>query len=137
VEVASRIRAAVIGVPVSIPPALSERFPELARVRYRRGGLPPRIGGWALGVPSVAAITLWKTVFLAPNVGFPAELLLHELAHVQQFQDVRGFAIRYLWESIRTGYQENRYEVAARRFAAHRLRAAGPSSPASLPAQEV
>jgi len=98
--------------------------------------MPPRIGGWALRRSSVSAITLWKTVFLAPEAGFPAELLLHELAHVRQFEDVRGFPVRYIWESLRTGYRGNRYEVAARLFAAHRLRTAGPSSP-SLPAQEV
>jgi hypothetical protein len=137
VAAARRIVAALIGNPVSVPSTLLERFPELARARYRRGGLPPRIGGWALGTSSVAAITLWKTVFLAPEVGFPAELLLHELAHVRQFEDVRGFPLRYLWESIRMGYRGNRYEVAARLFAAHRLRTAEPSSSASLPAQEV
>ncbi len=133
---ARRIWSALIGVPAALPPALLDQFPELADARYRRGGLPPRIGGWALGTSSVAGITLWKTVFLAPDIGFPAELLLHELAHVRQFEDVRGFAIRYIWESIRTGYRGNRYEVAARLFAAHRLRTANASSP-SLPAQEV
>lgn len=127
------LTAALIGVPITLPPELFGPFPELAHARYRRGGLPPRIGGWALGVRSVAAITLWRTVFLAPGTGLGAELLLHELAHVRQFEDVRAFAVRYVWESLRVGYQGNRYEAAARRFAALRLRTVA----ASIPAQEA
>lgn len=106
-------------------------FPELAEARYRRGGLPPRIGGWALGTRSVAAMTLWKTVFLAPDVQFSAELLLHELAHVRQFQASRIFPIQYLWESLRFGYARNRFEIAAHGFAATKLRAARSPSPFS------
>lgn len=124
-----RLAAAVIGEPVALPGHLARRYPELAAVRWRRGGLPPRIGGWALGTASVAAITLWRTVFLAPEAPFAEELLLHELAHVQQFQQNRAFPIRYLWESVRVGYARNRYEVAARRFATARLRSVSAPSP--------
>ena len=126
-----RLAAALIGEPVSLPALLAGRYPELAGVRWRRGGLPPLIGGWALGTRSVAAITLWRTVFLAPETPVAAELLLHELAHVQQFEGSRAFPFRYLWESVRVGYSRNRYEVAARRFAAARLHstASTPSPP--------
>ena len=41
---------------MALPAALLESFPELATARYRRGGLPLRIGGWALGARSVAGI---------------------------------------------------------------------------------
>ena len=126
-----RFRAALIGVHAELPETLRQRYPELAEARYRRGGLPPRIAGWCLGVRSVAAITLWRTVFLAADVPFSAELLLHELAHVRQFEASRGFPFRYVWESARVGYHRNRFEVAARRFAAHRLRATGFSPPSS------
>ena len=114
---------------MALPEELLARFPELAEARYRRGGLPPRIGGWALGTSTVAGITLWGTVFLAPEVPFSAELLLHELAHVRQFQESRAFPLHYLLESVRVGYRRNRFEVAAERFAATRLRAGGSSSP--------
>lgn len=116
---------------MGLPSRLLESFPELGTVRYRRGGLPPRIGGWALGVRSVAGITLWNTVFLAPGVAFDAELLLHELAHVRQFEASRAFPLAYVWESLRVGYRRNRFEIAAQRFAATRLRAARASSPLS------
>ena len=128
-----RLAAGLIGEPFPLPPPLVGRYPELSGVRWRRGGLPPRIGGWVLGTRSVAAITLWRTVFLAPGTEVAPELLLHELAHVQQFQDSRAFPVRYLWESVRVGYSRNRYEIAARRFAAARLYAASPSSPPQDP----
>ena len=120
----------MIGAQTRLPDDLVQRYPELAGVRYRRGGLPTRVGGWCLGTRTVAAITLWNTVFLASNAPFSAELLLHELAHVRQFEASRAFPLEYIWESVRVGYHRNRFELAARRFAAQRLRATA-SSPSS------
>jgi hypothetical protein len=42
--------------------------------------------------------------------------LRHELCHVRQFQQYGyvGFIAKYLWESIRRGYYNNRFEVEAR-----------------------
>ena len=125
------LRSAIVGTPVTLPDSLLESFPELGAVRYRRGGLPPRIGGWALGVRTVAGITLWRTVFLAPDTHFDAELLLHELAHVRQFEGSLAFPLLYIWESLRVGYRRNRFEIAAQRFAATRLRAARSPTPSS------
>ncbi len=121
------------GRPASLPPELLARFPELRAARYRRGGLPPRVGGWALGLRTVAGITLWRTVFLAPDAPMAAELLLHELRHVQQFGASRTFPFRYLWESARRGYSRNRFELDARAWAAARLGAASSSSPSQDP----
>jgi Domain of unknown function (DUF4157) len=121
----ARALAPLIGRPVELPSALAEQFPELARVAYRQGGLPARIGGWALGQSWVAAVTLWNTVFLAPHARLDAELLLHELRHVQQFQGSVTFPLRYLWESVRRGYHSNRFEADARAYAAVRLRDVG------------
>ena len=126
----TRLAAALIGVPHALPPELLRRFPELAGARWRSGGLPPRIGGWALGTRSVAAITLWRTVFLAPGAPASAELLLHELRHVHQFGASRVFPVRYLLDSLRHGYARNRYEADARAWAAARLQAG--SSPPSI-----
>lgn len=40
----------------------------------------------------------------------------HELCHVRQFQQYgfMGFIARYLWESMRKGYFNNKYEIEAR-----------------------
>lgn len=112
----------LIGRPVQLPDHLVRRFPELGDAHWRRGGLLPRIGGWCLGERSVAAITLWRVVWLAPDVAFAAELLLHELRHVHQFGASAAFPLRYVWESARRGYFDNRYEADARAWAARRLR---------------
>jgi hypothetical protein len=96
-------------------------------VQWRRGGLPVRVAGIFLGRAGVAAITLWRTVFLAPHVRLDAELLLHELRHVHQFEANPAFPLLYLWDSLLHGYHRNRFEADARRYAAQRLRADGVS----------
>jgi hypothetical protein len=116
-----RAAGTVVGRPIELPPRLLERYPELAVARWREGGLPPRVGGWFLGQASVSAITLWRTIWLARPRDVSAELLLHEIRHVAQFESDRTFALRYLWESLRRGYHGNRYEVDAREYAAARL----------------
>ena len=84
-----------------------------------------RIGGWTLGTSTAAAITLWKTIFIAPNVALDPELLLHELRHVHQFLEHKTFPVSYLWQSLRYGYTRNAYEVDARRYSESRLRTDG------------
>jgi len=112
----------LIGRRVAAPAALVARYPELGRVHWRRGGLPVFIAGWFLGQRSAAAITLWRTVFLAPHAPLDPELLLHELRHVHQFEASVAFPLLYLWESARRGYFANRFEADARDYAARRLR---------------
>ena len=119
--------SALIGEPFEIPAVLLSRFPELARARWRRGGLALRIGGWCLGRGSVTGITLWRTVYLHRDAPLDPELLLHELRHVDQFQFDRAFPLRYLWGTLRHGYQNNPYEADARAFAARRLAGATPT----------
>ncbi len=112
---------ALIGVPISLPDDQLGLYPSLLGANWRRGGLPPRIGGWALGCASVQGITLGKTVFLAPSAPLSPAFLLHELAHVHQFARVSNFPIRYLWASIRHGYYANRFESEANDFATSQL----------------
>lgn len=111
----------LMGREIELPPLLHARYPELARVQWRRGGFPVRVAGWFLGQESAAAITLWRTVFIAPSIPIAAELLLHEFRHVQQFEASLTFPFRYLWESVSRGYFANRFEVDAREYAARRL----------------
>jgi hypothetical protein len=50
------------------------------------------------------------------------ELVLHEYFHVLQQWETRELsAWRYLLESFRRGYWDNRYEIAAREFASDNL----------------
>lgn len=124
-EVFRRIAEAVTGRREGLPVGLLASYPELAVIRLRRGGVLPRLGGWCLGQATVAGITVGRTVFLGAGVAATAELLLHEFAHVRQFETLRAFPVRYWWESLRRGYTANRYEVDARQFAAWRLGSAG------------
>ncbi|HZK77344.1 MAG TPA: DUF4157 domain-containing protein [Gemmatimonadaceae bacterium] len=111
----------LLGEHLALPEALVERYPELRTLRFRRGGLPLRIGGWMLGQATVAAITLGRTIFLAPSARLDPELLLHEFRHVQQFSERKMFPFHYIWQSLRRGYHANRYEADARSYAARRL----------------
>src|SRR6266404_1794007 len=117
----SQFVAALIGKRIELPREMMDRYPDLGAATYRRGGLAVRVAGWELGTSSAAAITLWRTVFVAPNTRLDAELLLHELRHVHQFLEHRAFPVSYLWQSIRYGYARNAYEVDARRYSASRL----------------
>ena len=122
------VTRALFGEAVQLPDALLRRHPELGDASWRTGGLPPRVGGWFLGRKSVAAITLWRTVFVAPGIALDAELLLHELGHVRQFGASFWFPLRYIWESARRGYSGNRYEHEAQAYAEARLRSANIST---------
>jgi hypothetical protein len=128
-DLAAAVLRPLIGRSTSLPPQLVATYPELDQVRWRRGGLPVRVGGWCLGQSTVSAITLWRTIWLAPGVPLSIELLLHEARHVQQFEASAAFPILYLWESLRRGYVQNRFEVDARAYAATRLRKPDESKP--------
>ena len=78
-----------------------------------------KIAAKKLGAKSVAMV-LGKTIHLCNTT--KAEFLLdekwvkHELCHIKQFKE-HGyflFVVKYLWESIRKGYYNNRFEVVAR-----------------------
>jgi hypothetical protein len=116
-----RLLEAVVGRAVELPPQLTERYPELRDARYRTGGLPLRVCGWTLGARTVSGITLWRTIWLAPGGEYEAELLLHEIRHVQQFQASASFPVRYIWESLRRGYYQNTFELDAREYASTRV----------------
>ena len=122
----------LLGSPMTPPPEVLARYPELAAARFRSGGLPVRVGGWLLGRSRVDAVTLGRTIFVARETEPSPELLLHELRHVQQFCESRAFPFRYIWETVRRGYFENFFERDARSFAARRVR-----DPASLSSKDV
>jgi hypothetical protein len=111
----------LIGTPEVLPDTLVARWPELTSVRWRRGGLPLRVGGWCLGQRTVQGITLWQTVFLAPGIAWDPTLLLHEHRHAEQFASSAVFPFLYVWESLTRGYSRNRFEADANAWAARRF----------------
>lgn len=67
------------------------------------------------------AMVLGKTIHLhnttKANFLQDERWVKHELCHIKQFKDhgYVGFIIKYLWESIKKGYYNNRFEVEARK----------------------
>lgn len=79
-----------------------------------------KIAAKKLGSNHVAMV-LGKTIHLfgVSKIEFLQDdkWLKHELCHVKQFRE-HGyvfFVVKYLWESIRKGYYNNRFEVEARK----------------------
>ncbi len=79
-----------------------------------------RIAAFKLNASSVA-IVLGNTIYLhnAKQEEFikNTRWLKHELCHVQQFEQhgFFSFIVKYLWESLKHGYQNNKYEIEARK----------------------
>jgi hypothetical protein len=88
-------------------------------VRIKENSWIARIAAWKLGVRGVAMV-LGNTIHLyhtsATAFLNSPRWLRHELCHVRQFRE-HGFwlfLVKYLWESIRHGYYNNKYEIEAR-----------------------
>jgi hypothetical protein len=69
---------------------------------------------------NAVAMVLGKTIHLhnTSKLDFLKDerWLKHELCHIKQFKE-HGyflFIVKYLWESVRKGYYNNRFEVEAR-----------------------
>jgi hypothetical protein len=96
--------------PPELPPALVP-----AGVVLRQGRLLPALGGFFARMRGpAAAVTLGRTIVVHPGVLLTRRLLVHELAHVRQWDEDLLFPLRYAIESLRHGYTENRYERQAR-----------------------
>ena len=97
-------------------------------VRTTWNGLPIRIreNSWiariaAMNMRSGNMALVWGRTIHLHNVTAADFLkeerwVRHEVCHIQQYQryGMIGFLTRYLWESLRKGYDGNRFEVEAR-----------------------
>ena len=88
-------------------------------IKIKENSRLARIAAWKLGTGNVAMV-LGKTIHLY-NISKEEFLkdekwVKHEMCHVQQYRQhgYIGFIAKYLWESMRRGYYNNRFEVAAR-----------------------
>lgn len=89
------------------------------KYRIQENSFLARIAAWKLGSERVA-IVVGKTIYLH-NTSREEFLnnkawLNHELEHIRQYQKygLIPFIIRYLVESAKRGYYNNRFEVEAR-----------------------
>jgi len=89
------------------------------KCRIKENSFIARIAAWKLGSKQVA-IVIGKTILLHNTS--KAEFLLntrwmrHEAAHLHQFKQYGffSFLIKYVFESLKSGYQNNKYEIEAR-----------------------
>jgi hypothetical protein len=87
--------------------------------RIKENSLLARIAAWKLNSRQ-AAIVFGKTIHLCRTSKKEflndKQWLRHELKHIEQFQRYGfiRFIFLYLWEWIKNGYTNNRFEVEAR-----------------------
>lgn len=81
-----------------------------------RGRWIPALSGRLAGMRrAAAAVTIGRTIVVHDDVALTDRLLRHELEHVRQWgAQPLAFPVLYLWQHLRHGYRDNRYEVAAR-----------------------
>lgn len=78
-----------------------------------------RIAAFKLGTNSIA-IVIGKTIHLHNTTKQEflqnERWLKHELCHIRQFRQhgYIQFIVKYLWESVKHGYRNNKYEIDAR-----------------------
>jgi len=63
------------------------------------------------------AITVSKNLCLVRNDSLSPALKRHEMVHGEQFarEGWLKFVVKYLWQNIRYGYKNNKYEIEARK----------------------
>ncbi|HRO43217.1 MAG TPA: DUF4157 domain-containing protein [Flavipsychrobacter sp.] len=89
-------------------------------VRIKENAWIAKIAAKKLGVAQLA-IVIGRTIFLhnVSEIQFLSNKrwLMHELKHVAQYEEhgMIGFLCKYIFESIKSGYRQNKYEVAARK----------------------
>lgn len=90
-----------------------------SKVNIREGSWIARLAAKKLSVEKVA-IVIGHTIHLhkTSKEEFESDTrwVKHELCHVEQFERYGfiNFICRYLWESLKKGYYNNKYEVEAR-----------------------
>ena len=91
------------------------------KIRIKERSLIARIAAFVLRTNNVA-IVFGKTIFLwnasKEDLLKNKKWLRHELVHVKQFlrYGFFPFIFMYLWESVKKGYYNNKFEVEARNF---------------------
>ena len=91
----------------------------MKEVRIKENSLLARIAAYKLKTKQ-CAIVINRTIYLhntsRENFMANRKWLLHELKHVEQYQRYGAirFILLYLYETVRRGYHNNRFEVEAR-----------------------
>lgn len=88
-------------------------FPQLKEARFRTGGIANLVNK----ITPIDGITIRRSVYIPTNKPPTLDTLLHELRHVQQFNESKFFFMfPLLWSYIRHGYEHSPFEVDARNY---------------------
>lgn len=107
----ARLADRVLGPRV---PAREVPYPLPPDVTIRRNRLVPAVSGWFMGGRRrpAAAVTFGRTILFNAHQRITADLVVHELVHVEQWRDPL-FAVKYVAGWMRYGYRKNPYEEQA------------------------
>lgn len=66
-----------------------------------------KLNGWA---------SFWHTVYIATDKLHDLKVIAHECQHIKQIDDlgILKFTYKYLKETVKNGYRNNKYEIEAR-----------------------
>src|SRR3954454_4113147 len=88
------------------------------KVRFKEKSLIARIGATLLREKCIA-VTIGNTIHLwnasMEDIIKNKKWLQHEFVHIQQFKQYGfvKFLLLYLWESLKNGYYNNKFEIEA------------------------
>lgn len=93
-------------------------------VQIREANAIVKFAGLFTGDGGAVAVTIGNTVYVLPEFRNDNEVICHELVHIAQKNRVGRFKFHlyYLWETILSGYKNNKYEVEARESSASNCR---------------
>ncbi len=81
------------------------------------------LGLWLMKRTGTFGFTsLWGTIYyLDSNLIHNKRLRAHEMTHIEQMERDGKFvfSVKYLWNNLRYGYENNPYEIEARARSAH------------------
>ncbi|HEY6975038.1 MAG TPA: DUF4157 domain-containing protein [Chitinophagaceae bacterium] len=89
------------------------------KIRIKENSFLARVAAYILHEDCVAVV-IGETVYLwntnRQDFLKNKKWVTHELVHVQQFKQYGSlrFLFLYIWESLRNGYHNNRFEIEAR-----------------------
>jgi hypothetical protein len=89
------------------------------KIRIKENSFLARLAAYILHEDCVAVV-IGKTIYLwntnRKDFLKNKKWLSHELVHIQQFKQygLLRFLFLYMWESLRNGYYNNKFEVEAR-----------------------
>jgi hypothetical protein len=92
---------------------------DISSINIKENSLLAKIAAWKMGSNNVSMV-IGNTIHLhnVSKANFLKNTIWvkHELCHVEQFKKygIPIFIVKYLWESIRKGYHNNRFEIEAR-----------------------